>query len=68
MAITQQQLAQILPGNPYVEHWCDALNKILPDYDITTSQLNTVSNGTHEIVISLLLNNRYKVTCPQHTF
>ena len=38
MAITQQQLAQILPGNPYVEHWCDALNKILPDYDITTSQ------------------------------
>jgi len=37
-------------------------------YDITTSQLNTVSNGTHEIVISLLLNNRYKVTCPQHTF
>jgi type IX secretion system PorP/SprF family membrane protein len=37
-------------------------------YDITTSALNTVSNGTHEIVISLLLNNRYKVTCPQHTF
>ena len=38
MAITQQQLAQILPGNPYVEHWCEALNKILPDYDITTPQ------------------------------
>lgn len=37
-------------------------------YDITTSALNTVSNGTHEIVLSLLLNNRYKVTCPQHTF
>jgi len=37
-------------------------------YDITTSALNTVSNGTHEIVISLLLNNRYSVTCPQHTF
>jgi type IX secretion system PorP/SprF family membrane protein len=37
-------------------------------YDITTSALNTVSNGTHEIVISLLLNNRYRVTCPQHTF
>jgi type IX secretion system PorP/SprF family membrane protein len=37
-------------------------------YDITTSALNTVSNGTHEIVISLLLNNRYNVTCPQHTF
>jgi len=38
MAITQQQLAQILPGNPYIEHWCDALNKILPDYDISTPQ------------------------------
>ncbi|HEY8784496.1 MAG TPA: type IX secretion system membrane protein PorP/SprF [Mucilaginibacter sp.] len=37
-------------------------------YDITTSALNTVSNGTHEVVISLLLNNRYRVTCPQHTF
>ncbi len=37
-------------------------------YDITTSALNTVSNGTHEVVISLLLNNRYKVTCPQHSF
>jgi len=35
-------------------------------YDITTSSLNTVSNGTHEIVIGLLLNNRAKVTCPQH--
>jgi putative chitinase len=38
MQITQQQLAQILPGNPYTEHWCDALNKILPDYDIDTPQ------------------------------
>ena len=37
-------------------------------YDITTSNLNTVSNGSHEIVIGLLLNNRYKVTCPQHSF
>jgi putative chitinase len=38
MQITQDQLAQILPGNPYVEHWCEALNKILPDYDISTPQ------------------------------
>jgi type IX secretion system PorP/SprF family membrane protein len=28
-------------------------------YDITTSALNTVSNGTHEIVIGILLNNHY---------
>ena len=36
MEITQQQLSAMLPGNPYIEHWCEALNKILPDYDITT--------------------------------
>jgi len=37
-------------------------------YDMTTSALNTVSNGTHEIVLGILLNNKYQVTCPQHTF
>jgi type IX secretion system PorP/SprF family membrane protein len=35
-------------------------------YDITTSALRTVSNGTHEIVIGILLNNRYNLTSPQH--
>ncbi|TZF82059.1 type IX secretion system membrane protein PorP/SprF [Pedobacter sp. BS3] len=34
-------------------------------YDFTTSALRSVSNGTHEIVLGLLLNNRYRVTCPQ---
>ena len=38
MQIRQDQLQQILPGNPYIEHWCDALNKILSDYDISTPQ------------------------------
>jgi type IX secretion system PorP/SprF family membrane protein len=37
-------------------------------YDVTTSALNTVSNGTHELVIGILLNNRYKVTCPRFSF
>jgi type IX secretion system PorP/SprF family membrane protein len=37
-------------------------------YDFTTSALRTVSNGTHELVIGILLNNRYKVRCPQHGF
>jgi putative chitinase len=36
--ITQEQLKQIIPNNPYVEHWANALNKILPDYDINTPQ------------------------------
>ena len=37
-------------------------------YDFTTSSLGSVSNGTHEIVLGLLLNNRYKVTCPQRNW
>jgi len=36
MEITQKQLSSMLPGNPYIEHWCEALNKILPDYEINT--------------------------------
>ncbi|MBE7175121.1 MAG: type IX secretion system membrane protein PorP/SprF [Mucilaginibacter polytrichastri] len=34
-------------------------------YDFTTSALNRVSNGTHEIVVGLTLNNRYRDACPQ---
>jgi type IX secretion system PorP/SprF family membrane protein len=37
-------------------------------YDFTTSNLRTVSNGSHEIVLGIMLNNKYKVTCPQHTW
>ncbi|MGY4537335.1 type IX secretion system PorP/SprF family membrane protein [Mucilaginibacter sp. UYNi724] len=35
-------------------------------YDATTSALRTVSNGSHEIVLGIMLNNRYKLTSPQH--
>lgn len=34
-------------------------------YDFTTSELNQVSAGSHEIVLGLLLNNVYKVVCPK---
>ena len=37
-------------------------------YDFTTSALRSVTNGSHEIVVGLLLNNRYKVTCPQRNW
>lgn len=37
-------------------------------YDLTTSGLNTVSNGSHEIVLGVFLNNRYKVSCPQKSW
>jgi putative chitinase len=38
MEITQQQLGACIGNNPYLEHWAEALNKILPDYDINTPQ------------------------------
>jgi putative chitinase len=34
----KDQLAQIIPGNPYLDHWFDALNEILPEYEINTPQ------------------------------
>lgn len=37
-------------------------------YDFTTSMLNNVSNGTHEIVIGFLLGNTYGDWCPRNTW
>jgi putative chitinase len=36
--LTLAQLKQIVPSNPYIEHWHEALCEILPDYDINTPQ------------------------------
>jgi putative chitinase len=36
--LSQEQLAQLIPGNPYVDHWYEALALCLPDYDINTPQ------------------------------
>lgn len=33
---TPEQLAQIIPNNPYVAEWYEALSRILPDYEINT--------------------------------
>lgn len=35
---TRNQLAQMIPGNPYVDQWHDALSEILPEYNIDTPQ------------------------------
>lgn len=34
--LTEQQLRQMLPKNPYVANWHKALAQLLPDYDINT--------------------------------
>jgi len=31
-----KQLAQLLPNNPYLDNWCNALNQLLPTYEINT--------------------------------
>jgi type IX secretion system PorP/SprF family membrane protein len=34
-------------------------------YDFTTTALNTVSRGTHEIMLGFLINNKYSEECPR---
>jgi putative chitinase len=36
MEITQEQLQQIIPKNKYVSYWYDALQQLLPQYEINT--------------------------------
>jgi putative chitinase len=35
---TRDQLAQMIPKNPYIDHWFEAISTILPEYDINTPQ------------------------------
>jgi putative chitinase len=34
--LSEKQLAELIPKNPYVEHWHHAMEQCLPDYDINT--------------------------------
>jgi putative chitinase len=38
MNLTLAQLKQIIPKNPYAEHWHKALAQLLPEYEINTPQ------------------------------
>ena len=38
MELTKDQLSQLLPKNPYIDNWYQALSQLLPDYEINTSQ------------------------------
>jgi hypothetical protein len=37
-------------------------------YDLTTTHLNTVSRGTHEFIIGVLIGNRYSTRCPANNW
>ena len=34
--LSEKQLAELIPKNPYVDHWHHAMEQCLPDYDINT--------------------------------
>ena len=36
MELTKEQLKQLLPKNPYIDHWFHALSQLLPDYESNT--------------------------------
>jgi len=38
MELTKDQLKQLLPKNPYIDQWYNALTQLLPDYEINTPQ------------------------------
>jgi putative chitinase len=38
MELTKDQLKKLLPKNPYIDYWYNALSQLLPDYEINTPQ------------------------------
>jgi len=38
MELTKEQLRQVIPKNPYLDHWYSDLSQLLPDYDINTPE------------------------------
>ena len=38
MELTLEHLKQLLPKNPHIEHWHEALAQLLPEYEINTPQ------------------------------
>ena len=38
MELTKEQLKQLLPKNPHLDYWYNALEQLLPEYEINTPQ------------------------------
>jgi len=64
--ITQEQLKQLLPKNPYVSHWHKALEQLFPDYEINTPKRMAafIAQCAHEsggfMVLTENLNYRWQ--------
>ena len=72
MELSLQQLKQLLPKNPYVDHWHEALEQLLPDYDINTPQRIAafVAQCAHESggFVALKENLNYKAATLRKIF
>jgi putative chitinase len=64
MDLTLQQLKQLLPKNPYVEQWHNALAQLFPDYEINTPKRMAafIAQCSHESAGFMILteNLNYK--------
>jgi putative chitinase len=64
--VTQEQLKQLLPKNPYVAYWHKALEQLFPDYEINTPQRMAafIAQCAHEsggfMVLTENLNYRWQ--------
>jgi len=72
MELSLQQLKQLLPKNPYVDHWHQALSQLLPDYEINTAQRIAafVAQCSHESAgfTALKENLNYKAATLRNIF
>jgi len=72
MDLTIQQLKNLLPKNPYVEHWHKALVQLLPDYEINTPKRVAafIAQCSHESAGFMILkeNLNYKAVTLRKIF
>lgn len=72
MELTLPQLKQLLPKNPYVKQWHEALAQLLPDYEINTPQRIAafVAQCAHESggFVALKENLNYKAATLRKIF
>ncbi len=45
---TKEQLKEMIPRNPYVDQWYEALHEILPEYEITTPHIRSLNPNTNQ--------------------
>jgi len=72
MELTRQQLQQLIPHNPYIDHWFHTLSQLLPDYEINTPQRIAafMAQCTHESgdFVFLKENLNYKAASLRKVF